>query len=80
MYLKQIKLNTECIVKAYDWILQVVLDNTALHRIAADRLHIDTPSFAQINQLVSVITIDKRTNSQRSNHARKNAEMLTWWF
>ncbi|OPL33178.1 tubulin chain gamma-1, partial [Mytilus galloprovincialis] len=46
MYLKQIKLNTECIV---------VLDNTALHRIAADRLHIDTPSFAQINQLVSTV-------------------------
>ena len=31
---------------------QVVLDNTALNRIAADRLHIDTPTFAQVNQLV----------------------------
>jgi tubulin gamma len=32
---------------------QVVLDNTALNRIAADRLHIETPTFAQVNQLVS---------------------------
>ncbi len=36
---------------------QVVLDNTALHRIAADRLHIDTPTFAQINQLVRISLI-----------------------
>jgi hypothetical protein len=32
---------------------QVVLDNTALNRIATDRLHIQNPSFSQINQLVS---------------------------
>lgn len=31
---------------------QVVLDNTALNRIATDRLHIQNPSFSQINQLV----------------------------
>jgi len=30
----------------------VVLDNGALARIAADRLHIQTPSFDQTNQLV----------------------------
>ncbi|KAG9474256.1 hypothetical protein GDO78_004525 [Eleutherodactylus coqui] len=35
--------------------LQVVLDNTALNRIATDRLHIQNPSFSQINQLVSTI-------------------------
>ena len=33
---------------------QVVLDNTALHRIASDRLHIENPTFAQVNQLVSL--------------------------
>jgi len=33
----------------------VVLDNTALNRIASDRLRIDTPSFSQINELVSTI-------------------------
>ena len=31
----------------------VVLDNSALTRIAADRLHIQDPSFVQTNQLVS---------------------------
>merc|ERR1712013_203419 len=33
----------------------VVLDNTALSRIATDRLHIQNPSFTQINELVSTI-------------------------
>ncbi len=33
----------------------VVLDNTALNRIAVDRLHIEQPTFAQINELVSTI-------------------------
>lgn len=37
-----------CVCFAY----QVVLDNTALNRIATDRLHIQNPSFSQINQLV----------------------------
>ena len=32
----------------------VVLDNGALARIAADRLHVQTPTFDQTNQLVSV--------------------------
>merc|ERR1711874_927049 len=32
-----------------------VLDNTALNRIATDRLHIQNPSFTQINELVSTI-------------------------
>lgn len=30
----------------------VVLDNTALNRIAVERMHINQPSFAQINSLV----------------------------
>jgi tubulin gamma len=30
----------------------VVLDNTALNRIAVDRLHIENPTFSQTNALV----------------------------
>ena len=33
----------------------VVLDNTALDRIAVERLHVETPTFAQINSLVSTV-------------------------
>jgi len=33
----------------------VVLDNTALDRIAVERLHIQNPSFTQINSLVSTV-------------------------
>ena len=32
----------------------VVLDNGALSRISADRLHVSTPTFDQTNQLVSI--------------------------
>jgi tubulin gamma len=35
----------------------VVLDNTALYRIAGERMRIDKPSFSQINTLVSKIII-----------------------
>ena len=34
----------------------VVLDNGALARISADRLHVQTPSFDQTNQLVSTMS------------------------
>lgn len=44
--LKRLTLNADCVV---------VLDNTALNRIAVDRLHISNPSFTQINTLVSTI-------------------------
>lgn len=33
----------------------IVLDNTALNRIACERLHIQNPSFAQVNNMVSNI-------------------------
>merc|ERR1712000_160630 len=33
----------------------VVLDNTALNRIAADRLRLDSPTFAETNSLVSTV-------------------------
>jgi len=44
--LKRLTQNSDCVV---------VLDNTALNRIAADRLHIPNPTFSQVNQLVSTI-------------------------
>jgi tubulin gamma len=44
--LKRLTMNADCVV---------VLDNTALNRIAVDRLHIQEPSFAQINALVSYL-------------------------
>eukprot|EP00930_Biecheleria_cincta_P036191 TRINITY_DN24830_c0_g1_i1.p1 TRINITY_DN24830_c0_g1~~TRINITY_DN24830_c0_g1_i1.p1 ORF type:complete len:469 (+),score=78.47 TRINITY_DN24830_c0_g1_i1:99-1505(+) len=44
--LKRLTLNADCVV---------VLDNTALHRIAIDRLKLTNPSFAQINSLVSTV-------------------------
>lgn len=33
----------------------VVLDNNALHRVAAEKLHINDPSFTQTNQIVATI-------------------------
>lgn len=44
--LKRLTQSADCVV---------VLDNTALNRIAADRLRLETPSFSQINELVSTI-------------------------
>ena len=41
----------------------VVLDNGALARIAADRLHVQTPSFDQTNQLVRrILDLPSRSN------------------
>lgn len=34
---------------------QVVLDNTALNRIAVERMHLETPDISVVNQLVSTI-------------------------
>ncbi|XP_059138536.1 tubulin gamma-1 chain [Physella acuta] len=50
--LKRLTQNADCVV---------VLDNTALNRIAADRLHIDTPTFAHVNQLVSTVMATSTT-------------------
>ncbi|XP_037093930.1 tubulin gamma-1 chain [Pollicipes pollicipes] len=44
--LKRLTQSADCVV---------VLDNTALNRIAVDRLHIQNPTFTQINSLVSTI-------------------------
>lgn len=45
--------NTLIEQKLKNW--QVVLDNGALSRIVADRLHVQEPSFHQTNQLVSTV-------------------------
>lgn len=50
--LKRLTQNADCVV---------VLDNTALNRIAADRLHIPNPTFSQVNQLVSTIMATSTT-------------------
>ncbi|PWZ17927.1 Tubulin gamma-2 chain [Zea mays] len=44
--LKRLTLNADCVV---------VLDNTALNRIAVERLHLSNPTFAQTNSLVSIV-------------------------
>lgn len=44
--LKRLTLNADAVV---------VLDNTAMNRIAVDRLHIQNPTFAQTNALVSTV-------------------------
>lgn len=44
--LQRLTLNADCVV---------VLDNTALNRIAVDRLKIQNPSFSQTNSLVSTV-------------------------
>ncbi|KAM7472272.1 hypothetical protein LguiA_010455 [Lonicera macranthoides] len=44
--LKRLTLNADCVV---------VLDNTALNRIAVERLHIPNPSVSQTNSLVSTV-------------------------
>ena len=61
--LKRLTLNADSVVGGFEMCIirkapiftlkQVVLDNAALNRIAADRLHIQNPTFAQTNQLVS---------------------------
>lgn len=44
--LKRLTLNADCVV---------VLDNTALNRIASERLNLENPTFAQVNSLVSTV-------------------------
>ena len=53
--LKRLTQSSDCVV---------VLDNTALNRIATDRLHIATPTFAQIKELVSTIMSMSTTTLQ----------------
>jgi tubulin gamma len=58
----------------------VVLDNGALSRIAADRLHVQEPSFQQTNQLVGnsyVPDFGKNTNVCRSQPSCPRAQLLS---
>jgi tubulin gamma len=59
--LKRLTLHADCVVRSlvlamlsrfYGIFTQVVLDNTALERIAAERLHLDTPTLSEVNHLV----------------------------
>ncbi|XP_071957293.1 tubulin gamma-1 chain isoform X2 [Antedon mediterranea] len=50
--MKRLTQNADCVV---------VLDNTALNRIATDRLHLANPDFTQINQMVSTIMATSTT-------------------
>lgn len=55
----------------------VVLDNTALNRIATDRLHIQNPSFGQINSLVSTIMSVSTTTLRYPSYMNNNLIGLT---
>uniref|UniRef100_A0A1A9WX71 Tubulin gamma chain n=1 Tax=Glossina brevipalpis TaxID=37001 RepID=A0A1A9WX71_9MUSC len=55
----------------------VVLDNTALNRIATDRLHIQNPSFSQINTLVSTIMSVSTTTLRYPSYMNNNLIGLT---
>ncbi|KAK2083050.1 hypothetical protein P7K49_038286 [Saguinus oedipus] len=57
--LKRLMQNTDCVV---------VLDDTALNWIATDSLHIQHPSFSQINQLVSTIMSASSTTLHYPGH------------
>lgn len=57
--LKRLTQSADCVV---------VLDNTALNRIATDRLHIQNPSFTQINSLVSTIMSVSTTTLRQAMH------------
>lgn len=55
----------------------VVLDNTALNRIATDRLHLENPSFTQINTLVSTIMSVSTTTLRYPSYMNNNLIGLT---
>ncbi|KAH8273887.1 hypothetical protein KR044_002913 [Drosophila immigrans] len=55
----------------------VVLDNTALNRIATERLHIQTPTFTQINNLVSTIMSVSTSTLRYPSYMNNNLIGLT---
>lgn len=52
LILKRLTQNADCVV---------VLDNTALNRIVVEHFHITTPTFTQINSLVSTVMLASTT-------------------
>ena len=66
--LKRLTLNADAVV---------VLDNTALNRIAVERLHLENPSFSQTNSLVSTV-MAASTATLRYPGALCTAGALPW--
>ena len=72
--LKRLTLNADCVV---------VLDNTALNRIAVDRLHIENPTFAQTNSLVSTVMarpLPTSSSAHTTTHHASNPRTLRLLF
>lgn len=55
----------------------VVLDNTALNRIASDRLHLDNPTFEQVNSLVSTVMAASTTTLRYPGYMNNDLVGLT---
>lgn len=55
----------------------VVLDNTALNRIAADRLHLENPTFEQVNSLVSTVMAASTTTLRYPGYMNNDLVGLT---
>ena len=62
--LKRLTLHADCVVRGCCpgdvRRSQVVLDNTALERIAAERMHLDTPTVSEVNHLVCMHDVGLR--------------------
>ena len=61
--LKRLTQSSDCVV---------VLDNTALNRNTTDRLHVATPTFAQIKELVSTIMSVSSTTLQYPSYTNND--------
>ena len=67
--LKRLTLNADCVV---------VLDNTALNRIAVDRLRIANPTVAQLNSLVSTVMAASTTTLRYPRYVRARVPRYSW--
>jgi tubulin gamma len=67
--LKRLTLNADCVV---------VLDNTALNRIAVDRLRIANPTVAQLNSLVSTVMAASTTTLRYPGYVRARVPRYSW--
>ena len=64
--LKWLTLNADCII---------VLDNTALNRIAVERLHLSNPRFAQTNSLVSTVLSTSTTTLRYPGYMNNDVQV-----
>ena len=64
--LKRLTLNADCII---------VLDNTALNRIAVERLHLSNPRFAQTNSLVSTVLSTSTTTLRYPGYMNNDVQV-----